>query len=231
MPSVRGRSLVKSFRDGGREIHVLESVDIDVQAHEAVAVVGPSGSGKSTLLHLLGGLDRPDSGSVELLGRDLSTLGEAELADLRNSSVGFVFQFHQLLPDFTVLENVALPGRIAGLEKGALRDRALELLSQVGLDERSETFPSRLSGGECQRVSICRALLLRPAVVLADEPTGNLDPKTGETVLELFLEMVERHSAACVLVTHNPSVAARCARILALEGGSLTSYRPVVGAS
>jgi lipoprotein-releasing system ATP-binding protein len=219
--SVRG--LVKTYRDAARAVAVLTGVDLDLAPGELVAVVGPSGSGKSTLLHLLGGLDRPDAGTIEVGGRRDDRLAGNELAAFRNRTVGFVFQFHQLLADFTALENVALPGRIAGLPARALERRAAALLEEVGLAERGEHFPSQLSGGEQQRVALCRALLLEPPLVLADEPTGNLDPAAGEAVFELLRLLVERHGTTALVVTHNRELARRCARILLLEGGQLHS--------
>jgi lipoprotein-releasing system ATP-binding protein len=211
----------KSYRDAGREVQVLRGIDLVVEEAELLAIVGPSGSGKSTLLHLLGALDRPDAGHVELEGQRLDGLDPNALADLRNRRIGFVFQFHQLLPDFTALENVMMPGRIARLPGPESRRRAEALLSEVGLADRSSHFPSQLSGGERQRVALCRALLLEPPILLADEPTGNLDPASGEQVLERLLELRARHRTTAVLVTHNPAIAARCGRVLRLEGGVL----------
>jgi lipoprotein-releasing system ATP-binding protein len=182
---------------------------------------GPSGSGKSTLLHLLGALDRPDAGRIEVAGQDLAELRGAELAAFRNRTLGFVFQFHQLLPDFTALENVALPGRIAGRGARETRERAAALLAEVGLEERGGHFPGQLSGGERQRVALCRALLLEPPLLLADEPTGNLDPESGEQVFGLLVELQAEHRTTTVLVTHNPGIAARCGRILTLGEGRL----------
>ena len=211
----------KSYRDAGREVEVLRGIDITVEAGELVAIVGPSGSGKSTLLHLLGALDRPDAGVITLEGQRLDGLDGDSLADLRNRRLGFVFQFHQLLPDFTALENVMMPGRIAGQAVAVARARAEELLAEVGLGDRSAHFPSQLSGGERQRVALCRALLLEPPILLADEPTGNLDPASGEQVLERLLELRARHRTTTVLVTHNPAIAARCGRVLRLDAGLL----------
>ncbi len=220
--AVSARGLTRAYRDAGRTVEVLRGVDLDLTPGEMVAVVGPSGSGKSTLLHLLGGLDRPDAGTIEVGGRRIDRLNPAELAGFRNRTVGFVFQFHQLLADFTALENVALPGRIAGLAPRELERRAATLLEEVGLAERAAHFPSQLSGGEQQRVALCRALSLEPPLVLADEPTGNLDPAAGEVVFELLRALVERHGTTALVVTHNRDLARRCARILVLEGGSLS---------
>ena len=217
--TVRAANLHKSYLDGVRRIEVLKGVDMAVEPGEMVAVVGPSGSGKSTLLHLLGGLDWPDAGTVEVAGRDLSELSGARIAGFRNRTIGFVFQFHQLLPDFTALENVMLPGRIAGLEPSEIHDSAAALLVEVGLEDRLEHFPNQLSGGERQRVALCRALVLEPPLLLADEPTGNLDPESGEQVFQLLLTLQARHGTTGILVTHNPEIAARCTRILRLDDG------------
>jgi lipoprotein-releasing system ATP-binding protein len=219
--AVAARGLVKSYRDADRTVEVLRGVDLDLEPGALVAVVGPSGSGKSTLLHLLGGLDRPDAGTIEVGGRRIDRLQPAELAAFRNRTVGFVFQFHQLLADFTALENVALPGRIAGLAPRELERRAAALLDEVGLSDRRDHFPSQLSGGEQQRTALCRALLLEPPLVLADEPTGNLDPAAAESVFHLLRGLVERHGTTAVVVTHNRELAARCATIRVLEGGRL----------
>jgi lipoprotein-releasing system ATP-binding protein len=222
--AVRARGVTKVYQDGVRRVAVLKGVDLAVKPGELVAIVGPSGSGKSTLLHLLGALDRPDAGTVEIGGRSLAGLSGAALAAFRNGTIGFVFQFHQLLPDFTALENVMLPGRIAGLEPRRVLERARGLLLEVGLEERLDHFPNQLSGGERQRVALCRALALEPPLLLADEPTGNLDPASGETVFELLLALQARHRTTGVLVTHNPEIARRCTRILRLDGGVLHQY-------
>ncbi|HEX4495891.1 MAG TPA: ABC transporter ATP-binding protein [Thermoanaerobaculia bacterium] len=222
--AVRASSLTKTYQDGVRRVEVLRGVDLAVEPGEIVAIVGPSGSGKSTLLHLLGALDRPDVGAVEIGGQSLAGLSGAQLAAFRNRTIGFVFQFHQLLPDFTALENVMLPGRIAGLEPRQVLERARQLLLEVGLAERLDHFPSELSGGERQRVALCRALALEPPLLLADEPTGNLDPASGETVFELLLSLQGRHGTTGVLVTHNPEIARRCTRTLRLDGGVLHPY-------
>jgi lipoprotein-releasing system ATP-binding protein len=223
---VRARGLTKTYRDGLRRVEVLRGVDLEVDPGELVAVVGPSGSGKSTLLHLLGTLDRPDAGTVEIAGQDVARLAGARLAAFRNRTIGFVFQFHQLLPDFTALENVMLPGRIAGLNARAVARHARALLTEVGLADRLDHFPSQLSGGERQRVALCRALALEPPLLLADEPTGNLDPASGEQVFDLLLELQSRRRTTAVVVTHNPEIAARCARILTLTHGVLEPAQP-----
>ena len=224
--AVSARGVVKCYRDAARTVEVLRGIDLELAPGEVAAVVGPSGSGKSTLLHLLGGLDRPDAGEIEIGGRRLDRLSPRELAGYRNRTVGFVFQFSQLLADFTALENVALPGRIAGLAAGELERRAAALLDEVGLADRPGHFPGQLSGGERQRVALCRALLLEPPLVLADEPTGNLDPASGEGVFRLLVDLQRRHGTTALVVTHNPELARRCGRMLSLEGGLLRGGNP-----
>jgi lipoprotein-releasing system ATP-binding protein len=227
---VRVGGLSKAYLDATRRVEVLRGVDLEVAPGELVAIVGPSGSGKSTLLHLLGGLDSPDAGTVEVAGQDLAKLSGTALAKFRNKTLGFVFQFHQLLPDFTALENVMLPGRIAGRDPRAAAAAAAALLGEVGLDARLDHFPNQLSGGERQRVALCRALLLEPPLLLADEPTGNLDPATGDQVFELLRSMALRHGTTMVLVTHNPELARRCARLFSLENGILKQFNDLAGA-
>ncbi len=219
--AVRAEGLAKTYQDGIRRVEVLCGADLAVEPGELVAIVGPSGSGKSTLLHLLGALDRPDGGEIEIGGERLSAMAGARLAAFRNRTIGFVFQFHQLLPDFTAHENVMLPGRIAGSDPRQAAARAAALLAEVGLADRLEHYPNQLSGGERQRVAICRALLLEPPLLLADEPTGNLDPASGEQVFELLVALQRRHGTTAVLVTHNPEIARRAGRILRLDGGRL----------
>ncbi|MGB3562416.1 MAG: ABC transporter ATP-binding protein [Thermoanaerobaculia bacterium] len=218
---VEARGLKKTYRDGARRVDVLTGIDLRVEPGEFVSVVGPSGSGKSTLLHLLGALDQPDEGAVEIGGTSLAALDPRELASFRNRTIGFVFQFQELLPDFDAEENVMMPGRIAGLEISALRRRARDLLAEVGLEERLDHYPNELSGGERQRVALCRALLLEPPLLLADEPTGNLDPKSGDQIFNLMLELQARHGTTALVVTHNPELARRCGRLLRLESGTL----------
>jgi lipoprotein-releasing system ATP-binding protein len=218
---VEARGLKKTYRDGARRVDVLTGIDLRVEPGEFVSVVGPSGSGKSTLLHLLGALDQPDEGAVEIGGTSLAALDPRELASFRNRTIGFVFQFQELLPDFDAEENVMMPGRIAGLEVSALRRRARDLLAEVGLEERMDHYPNELSGGERQRVALCRALLLEPPLLLADEPTGNLDPKSGDQIFNLMLELQARHGTTAMVVTHNPELARRCGRLLRLESGTL----------
>ena len=221
--SVLVRGLEKSYRDATRKVEVLRGVDLELEAGELVAIVGASGSGKSTLLHLLGLLDRPDAGEISIGGQRVEALAGGEVAAFRNRSIGFVFQFHQLLADFTALENVALPGRIAGLSPREAGEKAESLLAEVGLAELEDRFPSQLSGGEQQRVAICRALLLEPPLVLADEPTGSLDPSAGDAVFDLLVDLQKRRGTTAVLVTHNPELASRGARILRLEDGRISS--------
>ncbi len=224
--TVAAHDVHKSYLDGDRRIEVLAGVELDAAAGEMLAIVGPSGSGKSTLLHLLGALDVPDRGEIHVGGEHLGTLGRRRLAAFRNRTIGFVFQFHRLLPDFDATENVMMPGRIAGQEPRKVAARAAELLSEVGLADRMDHFPSQLSGGERQRVALCRALMMEPPLLLADEPTGNLDPRSADQVFELLLDLQRRHRTTAVLVTHNPALAARCDRILRLEGGALHQPSP-----
>ncbi len=223
----RGARLVaegvsKAYRSGDRVTPVLQGVDLQLAPGDMAAITGPSGSGKSTLLHLLGALDRPDEGRIEVDGVAVGDLDDEGRARLRNEAIGFVFQFHHLLPDFTALENVAMPGRVAGIDRAACEGRAQELIARVGLEHRGDHYPSELSGGERQRVAICRALALRPRLVLADEPTGNLDHEAGEGVMALLTELQAELGTTAVVVTHDPKVAARCGRIFELVGGNLS---------
>jgi len=219
---VSARELHRSFRDaGGREIQVLRGLDFDIQAGETIAIVGPSGSGKSTLLHLLGALDRPTAGEVLFRGRRVDDLDDEELAGIRNRYIGFVFQFHHLLRDFTALENVMMPQLVSGLDRDAAEARARELLDQVGLSERTTHTPAKLSGGERQRVAVARALANEPPLLLADEPSGNLDVETSGRLHDLLFRLMERHRSALVVVTHSQSLAGRAGRVLRLEGGVL----------
>jgi lipoprotein-releasing system ATP-binding protein len=221
MPFITVTSLDKHYRVGAQDIHVLRGLDLSVEAGEMVAVVGASGVGKSTLLHLLGGLDRPDAGLVTVGGRDLSTLQDDDLVAFRNRHVGFVFQFHHLLPEFSALENAEMPMRIARRQPAAARAAARGLLERVGLGERLDHRPSMLSGGEQQRVAVARALVMQPSLVLADEPTGDLDERTGDALHDLFREMHRERGLTSVIATHNPRLAAACDRVLRLEGGRL----------
>ncbi len=221
-PAVEARGLHKAFVGGdGRELRVLVGVDLRVESGEAVAIVGTSGAGKSTLLHLLGGLDRPTSGGVLLGGRDLSAVDGDELAWMRNRGVGFVFQFHHLLREFTALENVMMPCLIAGRPRQASEERARELLALVGLDDRTSHRPAQLSGGEQQRVAVARALAAEPPLLLADEPSGNLDTHTSEELHDLLFRIRASQGLGMVLVTHNRELASRADRVLELRDGRL----------
>ncbi len=224
--------LTKSYPTGtGGRLEVLRGVTFTVRRGEVVAVVGESGTGKSTLLHLLGALDRPDAGTVRYEGNDIFRLDDEALAAFRNRSVGFVFQFHHLLPEFTALENVAMPALIQGKDFAAARPRALDLLRQLGLEARAEHRPAELSGGEQQRVAVARALMNEPRLVLADEPTGNLDTRTAETLHEEILRLSRTFAQTFVLVTHNPALAALADRILRIEGGLIEEQPGVSAAS
>jgi lipoprotein-releasing system ATP-binding protein len=223
---LRAGGLRKTFRTGDGSIEVLRGIDLQVGEGERVAVVGASGVGKSTLLHILGTLDRPSSGSLSFRGEDLLAKDGRALARFRNESLGFVFQFHHLLPEFDALENVMMPGLIGGRGFAEMRRRAVRLLEEVGLEHRIRHPVGKLSGGERQRVAVARALVLDPALVLADEPTGNLDPKTGDQVLNLLLEMNRIHGTALVVVTHSPQLAAELGRVVALIDGYLGEPSP-----
>ncbi len=218
-PIVQVAALGKQVTTGGTQLTILRDISFEVCAGEAVAIVGVSGSGKSTLLGLMAGLDTPTAGSVSIHGQDLFSLDEDGRAALRGRMVGFVFQSFQLLPEFTALENVMLPLELAG-DVGA-RNAARLLLTRVGVGERLDHYPKQLSGGEQQRVAIARAFVTRPALLLADEPTGNLDPETGASIIELMFELNRERGATLILVTHDETLSHRCNRVLRLEGGML----------
>ena len=217
------RNLSKEYVDGPRVVRVLSGLDLDIDAGERVAIVGESGVGKSTLLHILGTLDRPTGGEVWFDGENLTSKSERDLAQFRNREIGFIFQFHHLLPDFTAVENVMMPALIAGTSAAAARRRASALLERVGLVERLEHRPGELSGGEQQRVAVARAIVQEPRAVLADEPTGNLDPVTGQGVQDLLMELNHERNITLVVVTHSVSLAGAMDRTLRLSAGRIAS--------
>ncbi len=216
---LRLTGVVKTFHQGGRSLEVLRGIDLTVAPGELIALVGPSGSGKSTLLHIAGLLERPDQGEIFLRGKACSKLADAARTALRRETIGFVYQYHHLLPEFSALENLVLPQMIGGRAKAEAREVAAELLDRVGLAERADHRPARLSGGEQQRVAIVRALANDPAILLADEPTGNLDPQTAESVFEVFLTLARGAGLAALIATHNSDLAGRMDRTLRLDEG------------
>lgn len=221
-PLLDVRDLRKSYPTGsGKRLDVLQGVSFQVEAGEVVAIVGESGTGKSTLLHLLGALDRPDSGTVLFKGEDIFKKNDEELAVFRNREIGFVFQFHHLLPEFTAFENVAMPALIQNRRMSDVRERVMELLRAVGVEARADHRPAALSGGEQQRVAVARALMNRPGLVLADEPTGNLDTRTAESLHEELLRLSREYDQTFIIVTHNPVLAAMADRVLQLEIGRI----------
>ena len=220
-PIIVCRGVSKTFHQGNVPVDVLRNVELQVNEGEAIAIVGQSGSGKSTLLHILGGLDAPTSGEVDVLGKRIDKLSPAEQGRLRNSALGFVYQFHHLLPEFTALENVAMPLAIRGETTANAKERASIILGEVGLAHRVTHKPGELSGGERQRVAVARALVTHPACVLADEPTGNLDRATADHVFALILELNAKYKTALVMVTHDPTLAAKMQRTLTLSDGVL----------
>ena len=220
-PLVTVQNVTKTFEHEGRSLEVLKGIDLKIDSGEMVTIVGPSGAGKSTLLHLIGTLDLPTEGQILYSGRDVTRLGSSELAEFRNRSIGFVFQFHHLLPEFTALENVMMPGLIQGHRR--LEDRARQLLDEVGLSERLTHRPGELSGGEQQRVALARALLMEPQLVLADEPTGNLDSQTSDSVQSLIFDLNERHGITFLIVTHSRDFAAMMPRRVSMKDGRIDS--------
>ncbi|MCP5057409.1 MAG: ABC transporter ATP-binding protein [bacterium] len=220
-PLLQARSVSKSFHTGEGEITVLEELEVSVGRGERLAILGQSGIGKSTLLHILGTLDHPTSGEVLFEGEDVFAKDPEELAAFRNESLGFVFQFHHLLPEFTAQENVMMPGLLRGLSKREMGERAATILDEVEMGHRIRHPVGKLSGGERQRVAVARALVLDPPLVLADEPTGNLDPYTGDRVADMLFDLNERRQTALVVVTHNDSLARRLGRAVTLKGGKL----------
>lgn len=215
------RGLNKSYIVGAQSIHVLRDLNLSVAKGEMLAIIGASGVGKSTLLHLLGGLDRSDSGGVRVADADLTTMPAQDLVAFRNRHVGFVFQFHHLMPEFDATENVEMPMRIARLSRGDAKRRAIELLGRVGLGDRLVHRPAMLSGGEQQRVAVARALVMKPALLLADEPTGDVDENTAEALHQLLRDMHAEHGLTSIIATHNARLAAACDRVLCLEQGQL----------
>ncbi len=225
MTFLEARGIRKAFVVGGTTLPVLRDLDLAVEAGEMVAIVGASGVGKSTLLHVLGGLDRVDHGAISVAGAELTALPDAAVVAFRNRRIGFVFQFHHLLPEFNALENVEMPMRIARSSLAEARPRAEELLRRVGLGDRLTHWPGMLSGGEQQRVAVARALVMQPAVLLADEPTGDLDEQSADTLHALLREMHAACGLTSVIATHNPRLAAACDRVLRLEGGALRAVQ------
>ena len=221
MAFIQAQGIVKSYQVGGSRLTILRGLDLEIEAGEMVAIVGASGVGKSTLLHILGGLDRADEGTIVVGDAQVSTMADQDVVAFRNRSIGFVFQFHHLLPEFSAAENAEMPMRIARLPVAEAKKRAADLLQRVGLGDRLSHRPGMLSGGEQQRVAVARALIMRPSVLLADEPTGDLDEQTADTLHALLKEMHRAYGLTSVIATHNLRLAAACDRTLRLEGGRL----------
>jgi len=215
------RGVIKTFSEAGQTLRVLDGIDLQIAPGELIAIIGPSGAGKTTLLQIMGGLDDPTAGTVSVFGQDLARTASAERGRIRNRTLGFIYQFHHLLPEFSALENVAMPLLIRRMELAEVKAQARALLEKVGLGDRLTHRPGELSGGERQRVAVARALVTGPAVVLADEPTGNLDKRTGARVLELMLALNKEQGSSLVIVTHDEEIAARMQRVLRLEDGRL----------
>ena len=225
-PLIRIRDLSKAYQRGGQDIPVLVHIQLDVAAGEFVALMGPSGSGKSTLLNLIAGIDKPSSGTIEIGGVDIATLSDGQLADWRAANVGFIFQFYNLMPVLTAFENVELPLLLTGLSARERRERVAQVLALVSLSDREDHYPNELSGGQQQRVAIARALVTDPALIVADEPTGDLDRHTAEDVLTLLEQLVSDLGKTIVMVTHDPKAASRAGRVVELEKGVLVSADP-----
>jgi lipoprotein-releasing system ATP-binding protein len=218
---VEVKSVTKRFFHEGRELHILKPIDLTIERGEMLSIVGASGAGKSTLLHLLGTLDLPSSGKILFEGRDVTSYSSSQLAEFRNASIGFVFQFHHLLPEFTALENVVMPGLIGGHARRSIETRARALLHEVGLSHRLDHRPGELSGGEQQRVALARALVMEPKLILADEPTGNLDSATSEAIHALFFRLNRSHGTTFLIVTHSGELAGRMPRVVHMLDGSV----------
>ena len=227
-PLIRIRDLSKAYQRGGQDIPVLVHIQLDVAAGDFVALMGPSGSGKSTLLNLVAGIDKPSSGTIEIGGVDIATLSDGELADWRAANVGFIFQFYNLMPVLTAFENVELPLLLTGLSSSERRERVKQVLALVSLSDREDHYPNELSGGQQQRVAIARALVTDPALIVADEPTGDLDRHTAEDVLTLLQQLVDELGKTIVMVTHDPKAAARARRVVELEKGMLVDAEPAL---
>jgi len=224
-PLVAVERVDKMFLHEGQTVTILKEIDLTIEESEMLCIVGPSGAGKSTLLHLLGTLDLPTRGRILYSGHDVTRYSSAKLADFRNRSIGFVFQFHHLLPEFSALENVMMPGRIRGVAAATLREQARSLLSEVGLEHRLSHRPGELSGGEQQRVALARAIIMEPKVVLADEPTGNLDSKTSSAVHDLFFDLNKRRGTTFLVVTHSADLAAKMPRVVQMRDGRIEQDR------